>query len=180
MMQTNEHWESTRSALHLLEQCLASIYQNKDRVPLQWYVIQSEPYVDHIRELRARIDDYIGLNDAETAITSYYAQTEPNVEAEKRVENNVLETDEHWETTRAALQNLESALASIYRKKNTVPLQWYVIQIEPIVDHIHELHAQIDEYIGLNHAEKAIAEFYGDKEPETALAIGESTIATTH
>jgi len=180
MMLTHEHWESTRSALLLLEQCLASLHREKDTIPLQWYVIQAEPFVDHVRELRARIDEYIGLLDAETVIATYSAEAEPDVEAEKRVENNVLETDEHWETTRAALQNLESALASIYRKKDTVPLQEYVIQIEPIVDHIHELHAQIDEYIGLNHAEKAIAEFYGDKEPETALAIGESTIATTH
>ena len=91
-----------------------------------------------------------------------------------------METHEHWETTRIALHHLEKALASIHSKKDTVPLQWYVIQTEPIVDHIRELRAQIDEYIGLTDAEKAIADFYGEKESVTADTVGEPTNSTAH
>ncbi len=64
MITNNEQLEQTRSALNHLETAIASL--KRDVLPLNpsRFAIMAEPAVDHIKELRAQIDEYIGVNAA--------------------------------------------------------------------------------------------------------------------
>src|SRR5690242_11161222 len=64
----------------------------------------------------------------------------------------MIESDDQLNQTRSALLSLESALASLKREILPKNPRWYSVMAEPIVDHIRELRAKIDQYVGLTTA----------------------------
>ena len=54
--------------LAFYESQLLQLYREKDRYhPTQYFAMMADPLVEHIRRVRAEIDEYIGLADFERA-----------------------------------------------------------------------------------------------------------------
>jgi hypothetical protein len=93
----------------------------------------------------------------------------------------MIKTEDGLERRRAALEDLESALAAL--KRDVLPLNpaRFALMAEPVVDHIHELRAQIDEYIGLTTAVEEIADLWLRLEgPEIVLGDAPTSVMTAH
>jgi hypothetical protein len=67
MIKNNEQLERTRMAITHLEAALVSL--RRDVLPLnpRRFQVMAESYVDHIRELRSEIEDYLGMTLVPTA-----------------------------------------------------------------------------------------------------------------
>jgi hypothetical protein len=64
----------------------------------------------------------------------------------------MIQNDEQLKQTRESLIDLESAMASLSRKKPTLHPDRFALMAEPIVAHIRRLRADIDAYTGLTAA----------------------------
>ncbi|HKV38317.1 MAG TPA: hypothetical protein VJX67_03825 [Blastocatellia bacterium] len=64
----------------------------------------------------------------------------------------MIENDDQLNQTRSALVNLESALASLKRDILPANTRRYSVMAEPIVHHIQELRAKVDQYVGVTTA----------------------------
>ena len=61
MIRDKEGLRRTREAVALLEDVLASLERDKAKIHPDWFAIMSEPPTDQLRELRAEIDEYLGV-----------------------------------------------------------------------------------------------------------------------
>lgn len=61
----------------------------------------------------------------------------------------MIENDDQLIQTRLAINDLESAMAAL--KRDVLPLseERFSVMAEPIIEHIHELRQQIEEYVGI-------------------------------
>jgi hypothetical protein len=64
MIQNDEQLKSTRDALNDLEASMAALNRRRGSVHPDRFALMAEPLLDHIRRLRAEIDEYIGLTAA--------------------------------------------------------------------------------------------------------------------
>jgi hypothetical protein len=71
----------------------------------------------------------------------------------------MIRTDDGLTQTREALIDLESILASLVRKKETMHPDQFAWMADPVVDHIRRLRGEIEEYIGLPVASAAVEVF---------------------
>ncbi len=69
----------------------------------------------------------------------------------------MIQTDEQLRRTREALTCVEASLAALSRRRAEVHPARFALMAEPILDELHRLRAQIDEYIGLKDATDAVA-----------------------
>ena len=69
----------------------------------------------------------------------------------------MIESDDQLRRTREALTIAEAALAALNRRRATVHPSWFALMAEPVLDQIHQLRSQIDEYIGFIDAANAVA-----------------------
>jgi hypothetical protein len=69
----------------------------------------------------------------------------------------VIQNDDQLQRTGEALYHIEAALASLSRQKATIHPDRYALMVEPVLEHIHRLRAEIDQYIGLSDAEQVVA-----------------------
>ena len=74
MITTDDGLARTREALIDLESILASLVRKKAGMHPSQFAITADPVVDHIRRLRAEIEEYIGLPVATAAIEAYEAR----------------------------------------------------------------------------------------------------------
>ena len=73
----------------------------------------------------------------------------------------MIQNDQQFRRTRDALSHVEAALAALHRRKAEMHPSWYALMAEPILDELHRLRAQIDEYIGVPDATNAVAAAVG-------------------
>jgi hypothetical protein len=69
----------------------------------------------------------------------------------------VIQSDEQLRRTREALLHVEAALAALHRQQAEMHPNWFALMAEPVLDQLHQLRAQIDEYIGLDDTTNAVA-----------------------
>lgn len=69
----------------------------------------------------------------------------------------MIRTEDGLETTREALRHVESSLAALHRQKADIHPDRFALMIEPILDQIQRLRAEIDEYIGATAAAADLA-----------------------
>ncbi len=62
----------------------------------------------------------------------------------------MIRTDAGLRATREALQNLETALLGLHRKRSEYHPSTFELLVEPIRDQIRTLRAEVDDYIGLS------------------------------
>jgi hypothetical protein len=64
----------------------------------------------------------------------------------------MIHNDEQLNQTRGAINDLESGLAAL--KRDVLPLNRarFALMAEPVVSHIRELRAQVEEYVGVTSA----------------------------
>ena len=64
----------------------------------------------------------------------------------------MIENDDQLNQTRLAINDLEAVLAAL--KRDVLPLnaERFAVMAEPVVEHIHELRQQVEEYVGVNAA----------------------------
>jgi len=72
----------------------------------------------------------------------------------------MIQNEEQLNHTRAAISDLESAVASLKRDVLPVNLARFALMAEPAVDQIRELRAQVEEYVGITSAVSQEAEFW--------------------
>ncbi|HEY1376927.1 MAG TPA: hypothetical protein VGF55_09035 [Gemmataceae bacterium] len=70
MIENDDQLQRTREALSLAEAALAALHRRKADMDPAWFALMAEPVLDQIRQLRAQIDDYIGLTDATNAVAA--------------------------------------------------------------------------------------------------------------
>jgi hypothetical protein len=68
----------------------------------------------------------------------------------------MIQNDDQLQVTRNALLNLDASMAALHRKKADIHPDRYALMVEPILDHIRRLRAEIDDYIGLSAAAKEV------------------------
>jgi hypothetical protein len=73
----------------------------------------------------------------------------------------VIQNDEQLRRTREALLHVEATLAALHRQKADIHPARFALMAEPVLDQLHELRAQIDEYIGLDDTTNAVAAAVG-------------------
>ena len=61
MIRNEQQLRQTQEALMDLEASLAALKQRQAAIHPDQYALMAEPVVEHIRRLRAEIDDYIGM-----------------------------------------------------------------------------------------------------------------------
>ena len=61
MIQNDEQLRRTQEALNDLESSLATLHGKKATIHPDRFALMAAPLVDHIRRLRAEIDEYIGM-----------------------------------------------------------------------------------------------------------------------
>jgi len=64
MIQNDEQLDQTRSAIAHLEAAIAALKRDVAPVNLARFALMAEPAVAQVKELRAKVDEYIGLNAA--------------------------------------------------------------------------------------------------------------------
>jgi hypothetical protein len=64
MITNDEQLAQTHSALNHLEAAMAALKRDVSPVNLTRFAVMAEPVVDQIKELRAQVDEYIGVNAA--------------------------------------------------------------------------------------------------------------------
>jgi hypothetical protein len=69
----------------------------------------------------------------------------------------VIQNDDQLRGTSEALCLVQATLAALHRRKAGVHPARFALMAEPILDELHRLRAEIDEYIGLSDAEHAVA-----------------------
>jgi len=62
MIQNEQQLRQTQEALMDLEASLAALNRRQATIHPDQYTLMAEPVVEHIRRLRAEIDDYLGLS----------------------------------------------------------------------------------------------------------------------
>ena len=73
----------------------------------------------------------------------------------------MIHTDEQLRRNREALLHVEAALAALHRQQPDMHPNRFALMAEPVLDELHRLRAEIDEYIGLNDATKGTIEILG-------------------
>ena len=92
----------------------------------------------------------------------------------------MIENDEQLEQTRGAIAHLEAGLVSL--KRDVLPLNRarFALMAEPVVSHIRELRAQVEEYVGVTSAISEEAEIWMRlKGPEIELGDAPTSVVTT-
>ena len=64
MIENDDQLNQTRLAIHDLESAMAAL--KRDVLPLnpERFAVMAEPIVDHIRELRQQVEEYVGITIA--------------------------------------------------------------------------------------------------------------------
>lgn len=70
MIQNDDQLKRTREALIELESSMASLHRKKATIHPDRFALMAEPILEHIRRLRAEIDEYIGLTAAAERVTA--------------------------------------------------------------------------------------------------------------
>src|SRR6266478_3923567 len=78
----------------------------------------------------------------------------------------MIENDEQLNQTKAAITNLEAAVASLKREVLPINPARFALMAEPAVDQIRQLRVDVDEYVGINVAVIETASFWMKLEGE--------------
>ena len=70
MIQNDDQLRGTSEALCLVQATLAALHRRKAGVHPARFALLAEPILDELHRLRAEIDEYIGLSDAENAVAA--------------------------------------------------------------------------------------------------------------
>lgn len=134
MIENHQQLEATYDALGSAYLSLAALRQDLFASNPERYIGSAQPAVRVIGRLRAEIDTYLGLNDAEPL------QEPPPF---------VIENDEQLRGTHQAMGYLYRALASLRRDLPSSSRQYGLFAEGPIHE-ILKLQAEIDAYLSLN------------------------------
>ena len=69
----------------------------------------------------------------------------------------MIQNDDQLRRTREALINLEQSMASLHRRRAEIHPDRYALMVEPILDHIQRIRAEIDDFIGATAAAAEVA-----------------------
>jgi hypothetical protein len=145
MIENDQQLETNHQALEAAYQSLATLRRGLRPVHTQAYESSARPLLRQIAELRAEIDAYLDLDQAEPL-------DEPVP--------YIIENDEQLRGTHQALGNLCRALASL-RKDLPPASRNYALYAQGNIDEILKLQAEIDCYLG-----RVWLLFGNDKTPE--------------
>jgi hypothetical protein len=70
VIENDDQLRRTRDALACVEATLAALHRRKDSMHASWFALMAEPVLDELHRLRAHIDEYIGLSEAEHAVAA--------------------------------------------------------------------------------------------------------------
>ena len=136
MIENDQQLETNHQALDAAYQSLAALRRELRPVHTQAYESSAQPLLRQIAKLRAEIDAYLDLDQAEPL-------DEPVP--------YIIENDEQLRGTHQALGNLYRALASL-RKDLPPASRNYGLYAQGNIDEILKLQAEIDCYLGLAHS----------------------------
>ena len=136
MIENDQQLETNYQAIDGAYRSLATLRREMLPINRQGYESSAQPVLRHIAELRAEINAYLGLDQAEPL-------DEPIP--------YIIENDEQLRGTHQALGNLYRALAAL-RKDLPTASRNYALYAQGNIDEILKLQAEIDCYLGLVHS----------------------------
>ncbi len=68
----------------------------------------------------------------------------------------MIRTDGHLQRTQEALRTLEAAVTALSRDKASIHPDRFALMVEPLLEDIHRLRREVDEYTGVANAEKEV------------------------
>jgi len=64
MIENNDQLNQTRLAINDLEAAMAALKRDVPPLSAERFAVMAEPIVDHIRELRQQVEEYVGITAA--------------------------------------------------------------------------------------------------------------------